>query len=266
MNGIQEVGGSIPPGSTKIRFNDYILVFFNEKMLNKNKIFFFYAKDIITGTILVLPILFVYFAIGVTFGVAASESGISPINTLLMSLFVYAGAAQLVAVQLIGVEASPFSIIFTILVINSRFFVMSSSISSYFQNFSFWQKILYGIEITDATYAIHTNRYKNHPIRKLEIFTTNVVGHIVWVLSTLIGIYLGNISIDLKEYGADFAMTAMFIGLMVPLITSRVYVVVATVAVISTIIFYYVGFSYWTTLAATFMAVTIGVGVKNWIK
>tara|TARA_B100000686_G_scaffold344194_1_gene426376 strand:+ start:679 stop:1386 length:708 start_codon:yes stop_codon:yes gene_type:complete len=235
-------------------------------MLNKNTKFFFYAKDIFTGTVLVLPILFVYFAIGITFGVVASETGISPLNTLLMSLFVYAGAAQLVAVQLIGVEASSFSIIFTILVINSRFFVMSSSISSYFHNFSFWQKLLYGIEITDATYAIHANRFKKYPIRKLEIFTTNVVGHIVWVLSTLVGIYLGNISIDLKEYGADFAMTAMFIGLMVPLIVSRVYLLIGIVSAISTITFYYIGFSYWTTLAATFIAVAIGIGFSKWIK
>ena len=235
-------------------------------MLDKNSKITFYIKDILTGAGLVLPVLLVYFAIGITFGVVSIESGISPINTLLMSLFVYAGTAQLVAVQLIGIEASAFSIISTIFVINSRFLVMSSSISPYFEKFSLWQKFLYGIEITDATYAIHSNRFKNRSIRKLEIYTTNIVGHIVWVLSTLIGVFLGNISFDLKEFGADFAMTAMFIGLMIPLITNRVYLLIGVTAAVSTIFFYYLGFSYWTTLAATFVAIFFGLGAKKWTK
>ena len=76
---------------------------------------------ILNGLILVVPILVVYVAMGLSFGFLAVESGMRPFHAILMSVLIYAGMAQLVGLQLIAIEASPFSIILTTFIINSRF-------------------------------------------------------------------------------------------------------------------------------------------------
>ena len=151
----------------------------------------FWLIHILNGIILTLPILLVYVAMGLSFGFLAIDNGISPLNAVLMSILIYAGTAQLVGIQLIAIEASTFSILLTTFIINSRFFVMSSSIGRFLTQFTLYQKILYATQLTDATFAIHTNRFLKLNPPKLELFTTNIIGHIVWVFSTIIGVYLG---------------------------------------------------------------------------
>ncbi|MDC0074568.1 AzlC family ABC transporter permease [Alphaproteobacteria bacterium] len=226
----------------------------------------YWLKEIFTGIILTFPVLLVYLAMGVTFGVLAIDSGLTPLNVVLMSFLIYAGTAQLVGIQLISIGASPLSILITTFVINSRFFIMSSSITHYFSRFSIFQKIFYSVQMTDATFAIHTNRFSKLQPSKIEIFTTNSVGHFVWVLSTILGIYLGESSFNLKDFAIDFAMPAMFIGLLVPLIEDRTQYIVVIISSIGTISFFSLGFAFWTTLAATIVGIVFGIGIDQWNK
>ena len=94
LNGIQEVGGSTPPGSTKKLILRFILKFI---LSDKN----FWPIHILNGFLLTLPILLVYVAMGLSFGFLAIDNGISPLNAILMSLLIYAGTAQLVGIQLL---------------------------------------------------------------------------------------------------------------------------------------------------------------------
>ncbi len=70
-----------------------------------------WRADIVTGALLTPPILIVFGAVGMTFGVVATQGGLPVWSTLLMSLLVFAGAAQLAALQLILAGVSPLSII-----------------------------------------------------------------------------------------------------------------------------------------------------------
>ncbi len=232
------------------------------KLYNKNHWLVHFAN----GLILTLPVLLVYIAMGLSFGFLAIENGMSPLNTILMSVLIYAGTAQLVGLQLIVLEASPFSIILTTLIINSRFIVMSSSIGRYLKKFNFYEKIIYACQLTDATFAIHTNRFIKANPPKVELFTTNIVGHVIWVISTIAGVYLGERNYNLSGFGLDFAMPAMFIGLLIPLIVSRIHLFVCILGIFLTIFFYLLGFSYWTTLTSTSISILLGLWIYRWNK
>ena len=224
----------------------------------------YWLIHILNGVILMTPILVVYVAMGLSFGFLAVDSGMSPFNAILMSILIYAGMAQLVGIQLIALEASPFSIILTTFIINSRFFMMSSSIGRFLNNFSVYQKFIYACQLTDATFAIHTNRFNKSNPSKLELFTTNITGHLVWVLSTVSGVYFGSRDYNFNDLGIDFAMPAMFIGLLLPLILSRVHLTVCLAASSVTIILYHFGFSYWTTLSSTVISILLGLWLYKW--
>jgi len=53
------------------------------------------------------PIVLGYVPIGIAFGVLAQQAGVAPLNALLMSVIVFAGSAQLIAVGMIAADAPP---------------------------------------------------------------------------------------------------------------------------------------------------------------
>jgi 4-azaleucine resistance transporter AzlC len=225
-----------------------------------------WAKDVTAGTLVTAPVLLVYLAMGVTYGVWAIERGLSPFNAVLMSVTVYAGTAQLIGAEMIGLAVPAVSILVTTLVINSRFFVMAASLAPNLGAYSPALRVLYGMQWTDATFAIHTSRFAGHRPSKVEIFTTNVVGHVVWVSATALGVVVGQTFGNLDALGIDFAMPAMFIALLMPLIRNLTQVAVALVASAATLAFHAAGFAYWTILAATLVAVIVGFARERWTK
>ncbi len=222
--------------------------------------------DVQRGIILTIPMAVVFGPIGVTFGVIAVDAGLSPLNAVLMSLLVYAGAAQLAAIQLLALGAPMLSVVATAAAVNSRYLVLSASIAPHFSGFRRLARSAYGVGLTDATYAIHIGRFASGPPRRAEIFTTNILAHSVWVGGTAIGVTVGQAIPDLARYGIDFAISAMFIALVVPLIQSRRDLAVALTAAAASGIFIMAGFAHWTVLAATAVAMIMAWGMSRWTK
>jgi 4-azaleucine resistance transporter AzlC len=223
-------------------------------------------RDVARGIGVISPVLMVYTAIGMAYGVLAIDSGIPPWLAVAMSALVYAGTAQLVGVQMIALSLPPVSIIITAAVINARFFVMASGLVPYLRQFSWWQRTLYAMQLTDATFALHIARLPRGNATKTEIYTTNIVGHLVWVGATTAGVIVGQTAENLDAFAIDFAMPAMFVGLLVPLVRDRGQVLVGLGAAAATIGFFAVGASFWTILLATAVGILIGLGADRWAK
>ena len=223
-------------------------------------------RDVARGVVVISPVLMVYVAIGMAYGVLAVDNGIAPWLAVLMSALVYAGTAQLVGVQMIALNLPPISIIVTAAVINARFFVMASALVPYLRRLKWWERMLYATQLTDATFALHIARLPKTDAGKTEIFTTNVVGHLVWVGSTIAGVVVGQTAGNLDAFAIDFAMPAMFIGLLVPLIRDRGQVLVALGSAVATAGFFAAGAAFWTILITTLVGLLIGWGADRWAK
>lgn len=223
-------------------------------------------RDVARGVGVISPVLMVYVAIGMAYGVLAVDNGIAPWLAVLMSALVYAGTAQLVGVQMIALNLPPISIIVTAAVINARFFVMASALVPYLRRLKWWERMLYATQLTDATFALHIARLPKTDAGKTEIFSTNVVGHLVWVGSTIAGVVVGQTAGNLDAFAIDFAMPAMFIGLLVPLIRDRGQVLVALGSAVATAGFFAAGAAFWTILITTLVGLLIGWGADRWAK
>lgn len=163
-----------------------------------------------------LPTVFGYIGIGISFGIVAAAAGMSVFMATLMSLIVYAGSAQFILVSLLAIGTPLVSIVLSVFLVNSRMILMSMTTANFFKKNSLFENILIGSLITDESFALSMNKL-NFTDGKLSFKwfnTVNLMAYLVWAASTMVGAMLGKVISDPEKLGLDFALVAMFIGLL----------------------------------------------------
>ena len=147
-----------------------------------------------------------------------------------MSAIVFAGASQLVAVQLMSAEASMWVVIMTGIMINLRMVMYSASLSQHFHEQSLWQKLGLSYLLTDQAYATSIHAYDDPATGELNKPMYYLgAGFLMWFsfnVTTIIGAFTGRIIP--ADWELDFAVPLTFIALLVPAVKSR-YMLWATV-------------------------------------
>lgn len=164
----------------------------------------------------VLPTVFGYIGVGLAFGVVAHTAHLSVWLVMLMSLIVYAGSAQFVLASML-IAGSPIgAMVASVFLINARMSLMSMTVAPYLKKESLTQNVLIGILLTDETFALSMNKL-NATKRQLKpawFHAANLGAYLVWCVATMVGVLIGNMIPDAKTFGLDFAVVAMFIGLL----------------------------------------------------
>jgi 4-azaleucine resistance transporter AzlC len=211
-----------------------------------------------------LPIILGYVPVGFAYGVLAQKSGLSILNTLLMSALVYAGSAQLIAVGLFAAAANPLAIVATTFVVNLRHLLMSAALAPYLGRWNKTRLALFAAQMTDETFALHANRFARNETGPAETFGINVIAQSAWVGSTALGLAASTLITDVRPIGLDYALPAMFIGLLLGQLKSRQHLLVAVTAGALSTALMLAGLGQSHVLAATVIAATIGLGVHAW--
>lgn len=169
------------------------------------------------------PIGIGYLPIAMSFGVLAAQTGISLIHTLLMSLMVYAGSSQFMAVNMLAMGALSFEIIFATLILNFRHFIMSISIMDKLRHLPLSQKIPIAFGVTDEAFAIIAME-ENSDTEKISAYYVGGImlfAYISWFTGTLLG---GLLSMVIPQSLGDsmaIGIYGMFITLLVPSIRTN---------------------------------------------
>lgn len=169
------------------------------------------------------PILLGVIPFAMISGVAAVGIGIPAVLALAMSFIVFAGSAQLAAVQLIGVGSAVFVVILTALIVNLRFMMYSASIAPHFKPLSTTWKWLLAYLLTDQAYAVaitHFNQQDTDTTNKhWYFFGAALVFWITWQTSTAVGVFLG--AQVPTSWSLDFTIPLTFMVLVFPAIKDR---------------------------------------------
>lgn len=221
---------------------------------------------LLEGMIQAMPIVLGYIPVGFAYGVLAQKAGLSAFNTLLMSIIVYAGSAQLIAVGLISSGLAPLSIIITTFIVNLRHMLMSAALSPHLQSWRKRELAGFAHEVTDESFALHATRMEDGPRPKGETFAINVTAQVSWVVGTALGVFGGHLIADIKPFALDYALPAMFIALLVMQLRNKVQVLVAVLAGGFSLGLYLIGFQQWYVIVATVLAATMGVVLEQWTK
>jgi 4-azaleucine resistance transporter AzlC len=219
----------------------------------------------LAGVVRAVPIILGYLPVAIAFGVLASTAGLSVFSAAAMSLFLYAGSAQLISVGLIETGASVAAITITVFLVNLRHMLMSAYLAPYLSKLTTWQQARFAYEITDETFAVHAAHFRRHGVPPVnQLFALNHSAHLVWIAGTILGAWLGNLlSFDTAAYGIDYALPAMFIALLVMQMENRRHLVVALIAASLGLFFYLVGMNQLYIILATIIAAACGALLQH---
>ena len=161
-----------------------------------------------------LPVMAGYVVLGTGFGILFQSKGYGILWAAAMSLFVYAGSMQYLAVDLLTGGISLIAAAVTTLMVNARHLFYGISMIGKYQNMGPYKPyLIFGL--TDETYSLNCvdlpGDITNAP---LYYFLVTILDQIYWVLGTVLGSLLGQI-IPFSTEGIDFSLTALFITVFV---------------------------------------------------
>ncbi|WP_010287334.1 AzlC family ABC transporter permease [Kurthia massiliensis] len=173
-------------------------------------------KTFLDGVKDCLPTLIGYLSIGFAFGVVGIASHLSIFEIFLLSLLIYAGAAQFIFCSLLMAGTPASAIILTTFIVNLRHFLMSLSLAPSFKQDSFMKNIGYGTLLTDETYGVAmTMRARQQTLSGRWMDGLNVTAYISWIIASIAGAIVGKWIPNPESWGLDFALTAMFVALLI---------------------------------------------------
>ena len=216
------------------------------------------------GVIVAIPIVLGYLPVGFAFGVLAQKAGVSPLYSVLMSLVVFAGSAQLIAVGLIGAQNAPLAIILTTFIVNLRHMLFSTAIFPYIANWRRRELAFFAFELTDETFALHSTRSKQEFNQKAEVFAINITAHLTWIIGTGLGVFTGHRVAEVELLGLDFVLPAMFIALLIIQVKRRTHMWAAIFAGGTSVLLLWLGINQWHVIVATLIGATIGAWIEGW--
>ncbi len=175
------------------------------------------------------PICLGYLPIGMAFGVLAQKAGLSPFQVGLMSIMVFAGSSQFIAVAMLTGGASAPAIITTTFVVNLRHMLMSSALAVYLRTAHRGLLALYAYGVTDESFAVNLPRFNAGTWSLSRALVVNHAANLTWFISTVAG-SLGGRFIPEGALGIDYALIAMFICLLIYQIRKRIHLLTAVLA------------------------------------
>lgn len=161
-----------------------------------------------------IPVMAGYLSLGIAFGLLLQSIGYGPIWALLMSLFIYAGSAQFLAVELLAAGATLPQVALLTFLLNFRHLFYGLSMIEKYRGCGI-RKLYLIFGLTDETYALLTGYKTPAGLTDQNYYlAVTAMNHLYWMTGSVLGAVAGSV-IPFDTTGIDFAMTALFAVLVV---------------------------------------------------
>jgi len=172
--------------------------------------------------------------VGLVFGLTARSAGFTTLDAGLMSVVVFAGAAQFAAVGYVASGIALPAIVVLTAFLNARHLLYSASLAPRLQHRPVLERLAAAHVLTDEAFALSTAHFARVGRVDMPGYWIAAIGgdFIPWNVATVVGAVLGSGIPDPNRFGLDVVFPAAMIGLAVGLVTSRREVVAATCAVV----------------------------------
>lgn len=159
------------------------------------------------------PISLFVVAFGAAFGLAATQQGLLPLEAMLMSTTVFAGASQFAATDMWGTEVSVLPLIAVVFAINSRHLLMGASLYPMLKDVAPFKRYGLLLLLTDANWAVSAQEYQNGR-RNLEVILGGgLVLWLAWLVGTWLGVYFGGVLQNPKSLGLDMVLGCFLLAM-----------------------------------------------------
>jgi 4-azaleucine resistance transporter AzlC len=168
----------------------------------------------------VVPVLVGNVPFALITGAAAVQAGLSPTAAVGFFAFVFAGASQLAAIDLLARGAPLAVVVLTAAVINVRFLMYSASLAPQFSDLPARVRAVCAYLLTDPAYALSLSAFRERDADRLRYYLGVAVPiWVVWMVGTTVGALVGQ-GIP-ESWGLNFAVPLVFLGLLAPTLRDR---------------------------------------------
>jgi len=169
------------------------------------------------GMMACLPTLLGYWMIGFACGAIGRVSGFSTLKILALAIFVYAGSAHFLFYQLALTGAGVGAIALAVAFINLRYLLINAYMAQFFSGFTWGQKLISGLLITDETFGVAANKAKRSAstLSFDWLLGLNLLAWWNWIFANFIGTVFASALPDWLHDSLSFSLVGMFLGLLI---------------------------------------------------
>jgi 4-azaleucine resistance transporter AzlC len=157
---------------------------------------------------------------GVVFGALVIAGGLTAIDGLVMSGFIYSGAAQFIGLQLIVSHTSLAVVLLTTLLLSLRFFLYSISLIDEVKSIPITYRIMLAFGLIDAVFVMAKERFNEtgtQADKNTYFMACVLIFYFNWIIGTAIGLFLGDtLAHYAAQYGLEFITYSTFVAMLAP--------------------------------------------------
>ena len=200
-------------------------------------------KDAIIQALKVaLPVMFGYVGIGIPCGIMEHQIGTNAFMAFVMSMTFYSGAGQFMIPSMWLASTPLASIIASVSFVNTRQLLYSAAFSPYFEKVAKRLTFLFSATVTDESFGVNMAKYQEGDWGAGRATLVNLFSMTSWGVSNALGVLIGS-ALSIPTAIAAFAMTSIFICLLMGQKASLENIFVAAVAFVAVCIFKVIGLS-----------------------
>lgn len=210
------------------------------------------SRDFLVGLRAGAPVVVAVLPFGLLFGAVAVDNGFSAFEAVLMSAIVYAGASQMVGIELFGQEIAPWLIVFSIFAVNFRHVLYSAALGRRIADWTLTQKAVGFFLLSDPQFADAERRAEQgKPVTFQWYIGMGTALYPVWVVTCWVGAEFGKIALESRALDVGFMLPIYFLGLVMSFKGRPQWVpVVATSAAVSIAAYLLIGSPWHVSLGA----------------
>jgi len=162
-----------------------------------------------------VPVFIASMPFALLFGALAVQNGMSVTEAVVMSATVYAGASQMVGIELFGKEIAPWLVVFSIFAVNFRHVLYSAALGRRIAHWSIVEKAVGFFFLTDPQYAESERKGENgERVGFVWYIGMATPIYLFWVINSWLGAFFGSMLPDTHSLGLDFLLPIYFLGLV----------------------------------------------------
>ncbi|MGO4310670.1 AzlC family ABC transporter permease [Pseudomonas sp. KB_15] len=173
------------------------------------------SSEIWFGFKQLLPISLFVIVFGVAFGLAAAQTGLEDTSTLLMSVLVFAGAAQFAVLDLWGEHVPVLPLIVTVFAINARHLLMGATLYPWLRDLPRAKRYGVMLVVSDANWAMSMQAFNGGKPGLGLLLGGGLALWSAWALGSWLGLYFGSAIQDPVSLGLDMVMGCFLLAMVI---------------------------------------------------
>ena len=209
-----------------------------------------------------LPIGLGYIALGLPSGILCAVAGMNVLEVFALALIMYSGSGQYMIPNMFMAGVPTLTLSATVTLVSSRQLLYGSALSPFFAGVNKLRLFWFASTVTDESFGVNLARFQMGKWTPAQAQAVNTFSHFFWTASNVAGVLIGSwLVIDTAI--ASFAMTSIFLCLLLMQKFSPDKVVAVAVSVAGVVLFKVIGLSGLAILCGALLGVAAGMLVHH---